>query len=857
MPVFLNIHKRLALVLWGAALLTLVAAGAGVVLYHRLTLDERARQSMEPFAQLVSVGTDTAVAFEDPDRAREILGTLRASPQITGADIFLASGRRLAGFSRSDGERPGAAPARPDGIHIDGDKAELLQTLPSGARLRVDMDLKQLDAQARQTLWGFAAGALLLLAFTLAQLAILRRTVARPIALLTEATERVHAEADYRHRVPASGTDEVARLGRSFNDMLETIQRREDDLLRLSLFQRTILDNVAYGIISVAPDGIVTSFNAAAEHLLGYAAEEIVGRLTPTYWHDPVEIARRAVELSGELGETIQPGFDVFTARPRRRLPEEREWTFIRQDGKRIPVTVSVTALRDESDRITGFVGMTVDLTERKQFEQELARHRHHLEEEVATRTRELAEARDAADAANRAKSAFLARMSHELRTPLNGVLGYAQILLRKPTLDERMHRGLTVIQQSGEQLLTLINDILDLAKIEAGKRPLYPAPLNLHAFLRAISDIVAVRAEGKNLRFSCVTAPDLPGGVLVDERILRQALLNLLSNAVRFTEQGTVTLNVGVLPSGRLRFVVADTGVGIAPEDQDRIFQPFEQAGDGQRQSGGTGLGLAIVREFVRLLDSEICVESCPGEGSTFWFDVDLPVVAARDAPSSREFAIGYAGPRKKILVVDDVAVNRALIEAQLEPLGFEVAQAADGFEGVKQALALRPDLILMDTVMPRMDGNEATRRLRATPGFENLPIIAVSASATAGDQEETLRASANAFLPKPVDLDSLLEQIAALLHLDLIRQPGPGPGSEAAVTDGVFVAPPAAEMEVFHGLALQGDMRGIGLKAEELAAHDAACRPFADRLRQLAAEYQSQALLNLIEQHMSTFNT
>ena len=372
MPIQLNIYNRLAFVLWGAALLAFIVAGAGVVLFQSFTLEQRIRQIMEPYAQLVSVGTDAAVSFEDPVRAQEILDTLRANPQIQEAAIYLDGGRLLASFSRAPNATPVSLPSRPDGLYLDGDTAVLLQALPRGGRLRLSIGLDQLSRQTHQVMWIFGTGVLVLLLVTFAQLLVLRRTLVRPIANLTQATELVRASASYKHRVPASGTDEVAQLGKNFNAMMEAIQERENDLRRLTLFQRTILDNVAYCIISTTPEGIVTSFNPAAERLLGYTAGEMVGKQTPERWHDPEEIANYARQLSLELGETVQPGFEVFAARPRRHLTEENEWAFICKDGRRIPVNLSVTALRDEEGRITGFVGLGYDLTERKRVEDAL-----------------------------------------------------------------------------------------------------------------------------------------------------------------------------------------------------------------------------------------------------------------------------------------------------------------------------------------------------------------------------------------------------------------------------------------------------------------------------------------------------
>ncbi|MDP3841667.1 MAG: ATP-binding protein [Oxalobacteraceae bacterium] len=472
-----------------------------------------------------------------------------------------------------------------------------------------------------------------------------------------------------------------------------------------------------------------------------------------------------------------------------------------------------------------------------------------HLEELSAEANR----AKAAAEMANQAKSTFLANMSHELRTPLNGILGYAQILLRDNTLSERQVAGLRVIQQSGEQLLTLINDVLDFAKIEAGKQELSLTDIPLAKFLRVITEIIGVKAEQKGLVFSCDTAPDLPGGIRADEKRLRQALLNLLANAVKFTDRGQVSLRVRFSPLSRLRFEVQDTGIGISANQLESIFQPFEQGGEAQRRLGGSGLGLAISQRFVRLMGGEIQVESRLGQGSTFWFELELPVVEAELATAPVAGVVsGYQGPRKKVLVVDDVAENRAVMIDMLGQIGFQMAAAKNGREGLEQAQALRPDLILMDVIMPEMGGLEAARRLRQLPAQKQVPIIAVSASASGGDKESSLAAGMNAFLPKPIDFDLLLTQIASLLQLDWTYAAPPAGAAPEQQAPGPLLAPPAQEMAILHRLAREGNMRDIVQRAAHLSELDERYRPFADQLRLLAKGYQSKAILSLVEQHL-----
>ncbi|MDI1276227.1 ATP-binding protein [Methylobacter sp.] len=848
-----SFRKKLILALFIAALLAFAAASAAFMLFEHLSLESRARQVMEPYAQLVSVGAEAAVAFEDSGRSQEILDTLRANPQILEAQINLRDGRMLARYSiRSNTALPQPLPTA-NGIYLDRNTAVLVQSMQDNAYLYLAMNLDELNRQTRNTLRVFAIGVVVLLAtVALGLLAALQKSIVGPISTLAETVEQVHSHADYSQRVLTSGTDEVARLGQSFNAMMDTIQEHEDDLRRLMLFQRTILDNVAYGIISTAPDGTVTSFNRAAERLLGYTADEVIGKQTPALWHDTEEVAQYALHLSEELGETIAPGFAVFSARPRRNLPEEKEWSFIRKDGARVPVLLSVTALRTESGLITGFVGLTYDLTERKQAEDELRRHKDQLEETVQQRTADLLLARDAAEAANKAKSLFLAHMSHELRTPLNGILGYAQILQRDELVGERKAAALNVIRQSGEYLQALIDDILDLSRIETGKLDFVLSNISLAKFLRGVTDIVGLRARQKGLEFSCEPAPDLPVGIRCDERRLRQVLLNLLTNAVKFTDSGQVVLRVGRVGASRFFFAVEDTGIGIDRNELELIFQPFEQVGDLQRRLGGTGLGLAISRQLVRYLGGDIVVESRAGKGSIFRFEVEAASSSTPVLLNPVQVITGYYGPRRKVLIVDDVASNRAVLIDLLTPLGFDIVEAFNGIEALELAQSTRPDLILMDIVMPKMDGEEATHLLRQLPALAQVPIIALSASALTADETKCLEAGANAFLPKPVDQDELLAQMAALMQLEWITMPRteltPNQGKLAEM----LILPPAAEMQELYRLALTGNMRDILQYAERIAGIDPSYQAFAMHLRQLANGYQSKAILAFAEAHL-----
>ncbi len=431
---------------------------------------------------------------------------------------------------------------------------------------------------------------------------------------------------------------------------------------------------------------------------------------------------------------------------------------------------------RDLQHMSQAFNRMMAALQERGE---ELQRHRDHLEELVEARTTELQDAKVRAEIASQAKTDFLTRMSHELRTPLNAIMGYAQILQMDDSLEARHHHILRTIYDSGDHLLKLIIDILDLSRIEAGKTELVPADCRLHPLVIGLHDLVRIKAADKQLSFQALCDTDVPACVVIDEKRLRQVLLNLLGNAMKFTTSGQVRLQIRTVGETgdprrtRLRFEVADTGPGIAARDQARIFEPFEQAGDARSRAAGTGLGLAISRQLVRLMGGVLQLDSEEGRGSRFWFELDLPVCDAASAlalPDRQPHTTGYAGPRRRILIADDVIANRQLLVAMLEPLGFDTAEAVDGQEALDQLPTFMPDLVLMDLAMPVRDGLDAIRTLRADARTKDLPVIAITANASAQHREQALAAGASDFIPKPFERDDLLDKLGRLMALTWI---------------------------------------------------------------------------------------
>ncbi len=635
-----------------------------------------------------------------------------------------------------------------------------------------------------------------------------------------------------------------------------------------------IFDNVDHLLIATNTEGVITKFNKAAENLLGYTAQELIERLTPAVFHIESEVIKRAREFSDELAQEIQPGFKVFVAKTDLGLPNEHEWTYVAKNGRHIPVLLSVTALKDNTGKVTGYIGVAKDISESKRIAEDLSTSKNRLNEaqrianigswsldlrsntllwsdqiytifeidphtfqpsyegflnsihpddvekvnaafntslenrtayniehrllmkdgrikyviergetlysetgkavlsqgtvqditELKLIEQSLIQEKERAENANRSKSLFLANMSHEIRTPLNGIMGFIE-LLQKGETDKKKREYLDIIENASKSLLVVINDILDLSKIEDGSMKTESIDFDLRLHLHQLITFFTSITDSKNIALHFDYPDGLSDYVHTDPLRLKQILSNLISNAIKFSPENS-TISISLHRQGKLlHMAVKDQGIGISEEAQKRIFNPFEQAEiSTTRNYGGTGLGLSISKKLIELLGGEIHLKSALGQGSTFSFSIHAPEAGVIQKENEDESIIELHG---HVLVAEDNKTNQLLISLLLEDLNLTYTLVENGQEAF-DAFKTFPDydLILMDINMPHTNGIEATQLIRKSSYPNNsIPIIALTANVMKEDIESYMQMGMNAHLSKPIESKALKQVLAQYL--------------------------------------------------------------------------------------------
>jgi len=566
--------------------------------------------------------------------------------------------------------------------------------------------------------------------------------------------------------------DGIGGIAMYSEDITQRVEMERKRAASEAWFRSVVDATVMTGIVAAELDGIITLFNPGAEKLLGYTADEVVGRERPAIWHLPEEVDAFAAEMSQVLGRPVS-GFEGMLEATRGGGIPRREWTFRRKDGSTFPASLRTSLVRTPAGDVAGYLGVFEDVSAQRAEEKRLRDHSLALEQ-----------ARQSAVEAARAKTEFLANMSHEIRTPMTAILGFADCLLEDELPKSEQQDLLRTIRRNGDFLIDIINNILDLSKIEAGQMEVERDGVAPRQLVEDVLALFRARAESKGLRLEQQCASNIPDLVYTDSTRLRQILVNLVGNAIKFTMEGSVSIHVArsvdATREATLRVDVIDTGIGISESQRQRLFAPFSQAdASTTRQYGGTGLGLVLSQRLAHLLGGQIELESTPDQGSRFTLELpmglDQGTTAScterrEDSSEAREHAVESRGLEGlSILLAEDGADNQRLIAHVLRRAGATVEVVADGRAAVRAALDQPFDAALMDMQMPIMDGYEATRELRDA-GLE-LPIVALTAHALVGDRERCIRAGCSDYCTKPIDRRELCEKIRSVV--DARRKP------------------------------------------------------------------------------------
>ena len=773
-----SIQRKLTFVILVTSILGLSLACMAFEIYERASYRDAMASELLALADTLGANSTASLAFNDHQSALDILGALRAERHIVAGCLYDKHGKLFAEYQRAAGGPDCRTSALPEeGARFQMESATQYRNIslggePAGA-IAIISDLDALHAKIRQYTEISAVVIFVSVLATFFVSSRLIRLITQPILQLAGIAGRVTKQQDYALRAVSSGNDEVGMLISSFNEMLERIQERDfalqsaKDQLEARVQERTqelqkevnervraeellseerkvlraLIDNVPdFMYVKDAESRFVVANASVARSRELKRPEELLGKTDFDFY--PRELAEFCFQDEQNVIRTKQALFN-------------KEEECVDAAGNKSWLLTTKVPLYDKNGQVTGIAGVGRDITKRREAEREMQR------------------AREAAEAASQAKSEFLANMSHEIRTPLNGVMGMTDLALDTQLTPEQ-REYLETVKTSSDSLLTVINDILDFSKIEAGKIDLEAVDFNLRDCLELTLKTVAVRADEKGLELLCEVAPEVPELVRGDSTRLRQVVMNLVGNAIKFTDRGEVALKVQVeAQEGQdrmLRFTVADTGIGIPEEKRELIFAPFSQADTSTtRKYGGTGLGLTISTRLVEMMGGRIWVESEVGRGSQFHFTARL------GAADAKEIKVGTIAPPEvlrgvKVLLVDDNQTNRRILEGMLGRWQMHSTSVEDGEEALAQLSAAREagkpfGLILTDMHMPKMNGFTLVERIRTRPELATATIMMLTSSGHRGDAARCQELGVAAYLLKPIRQSELREAIARVL--------------------------------------------------------------------------------------------
>ena len=838
-----------------AALIVVLGTGYSLFSFQRNFLYSQSTEGSFDLARTLSFSSASWVLANDIVGLQEVLKGVAKTADLNFAIVLSPEGEVLAStrpeyigqfFKDAVSQRLLVSPTKPQILLDETNLIDVAAPIEVGDRfigwVRVELTRATANTNLRKiAIAGFAIAIFFVLIITIISTGLAHRLTNGLDRLVKVANDAEHGREFKREDIKRN--DEIGLLAAHLYRMLDAIEEGKKAQFENTAKLRAIFETLHDLVWLKDSKGIYLACNPMFERFFGARESEIVGKTDYDF-------------ISRELADFFRVNDNKAINAGKPTINEE--WVTFADTGIRALLETVKTPMYDANGRLIGVLGIGRDITERKQAEAELKQHRDHLENLVEERTLALSVAKEAAEAANIAKSTFIATMSHELRTPLNAVLGFSELMSRDESTSPVQKETLGIINRSGTHLLSMINDVLDISKIEAGRLELDIRAFDLIKLLNDIGEMINVRAVSNQLCFSINLAADIQRFVKSDSGKLRQIIINLLGNAVKFTKYGEISLHAHTEPSlsaDRLMLVieVTDTGVGIPKDKQDELFKPFVQLVQENADVKGTGLGLASSKSLTELMGGHISVNSKLGKGSTFKIELPVAPASLSDIAVEENYrevkSLAPDQPAWRLLVVDDSEDNRLLLVTMLVDSGFQVREAENGQEAINVFEQWQPDLIWMDMRMPVMDGYDATVKIRQLEHGNEVKIIALTASAFIDQHNDIIKAGCDAVLHKPFHIPEIFAALSKQLGVKFVYQNEPVTASSptSKIIPEMLIILPLELREQLREAALELDMDQIDAVIVQIRAIDS---EIADSLEALEKGYQFDKIIQLVDE-------